>query len=515
VAQDVLTDLSKVRNNGTSTTLPQLMAQGYNTTSVGVSNGAHSAGFTTVAGPGRIKPDLVAPATVTSNATPIVSSAALLLRATAATAADLSLATDPRTLKALLLASASKYKYSTWTQTATRPLDLRYGAGELNIYNAHRLLTVGRRAFSPTTLHPARGWDRATTTNPTTGRTYKFDVPNDNTASRFAAALAWHRTTTVVAQSLNVSLADLTLRLHPVTGTTVGTALAESASPVDNVEHLYPPDLAPGRYALVVTSPTNNVPYALAWFTAPTVALTTTAPPHAPRDLGTPLTFSFTRAGGDLSLPLTVPLASTGNGLFTTTVPTTITFAPHETQTALHLTPLPAADATTPPATFTLELPATDFASAPSAIASTVTLTLHARSYAAWLATHFTPAQLADPALSGDPADPDADGLPNLLEYAFARAPFTPDSAADHHPAAALDAQGRPTLTYFHAAHRPDHTYAVQWSRDLAAPWSTSPAHVTEIARTPTSGGELVTVTAVPLPDAEPRQFLRLHVTRH
>ncbi|MHC1768796.1 MAG: serine hydrolase [Verrucomicrobiia bacterium] len=39
-------------------------------------------------------------------------------------------------------------------------------------------------------------------------------------------------------------------------------------------------------------------------------------------------------------------------------------------------------------------------------------------SYEAWQANHFTLAELADPTASGEQADPDGDGLPNLLEYA-------------------------------------------------------------------------------------------------
>lgn len=46
----------------------------------------------------------------------------------------------------------------------------------------------------------------------------------------------------------------------------------------------------------------------------------------------------------------------------------------------------------------------------------------------AWRALHFTPAQLADPAISGDDADPDHDGLPNLLEYALGLDPWQPDA---------------------------------------------------------------------------------------
>ncbi|MFM8326232.1 MAG: hypothetical protein ACKN9U_15335, partial [Pirellulaceae bacterium] len=49
-------------NNGAGSNLPQLMVQGYNSISVGLSNGQHSSGLTTLQVAGRTKPDLVAPA---------------------------------------------------------------------------------------------------------------------------------------------------------------------------------------------------------------------------------------------------------------------------------------------------------------------------------------------------------------------------------------------------------------------------------------------------------------------
>ncbi|MDB6039297.1 MAG: beta-lactamase [Verrucomicrobiales bacterium] len=49
-------------------------------------------------------------------------------------------------------------------------------------------------------------------------------------------------------------------------------------------------------------------------------------------------------------------------------------------------------------------------------------------SYEAWQARHFTPAELSEPDVSGDNADPDADGISNLVEYAQG---FDPRSA-DH-----------------------------------------------------------------------------------
>ncbi len=516
-------------NNGSSTTLPQILGQGYNLTAVGRSDGQHSAGFTTVAGSGRIKPDIVAPAGITSNATPIVGSAGLFLRSTAAAHSNLNTATHPRVIKALLLASASKYKFPEWAQTSVRPLDLRYGAGELNLYNAHRLLTSGRREPSNSQTHPARGWSSSTTGSVNTTQSFFFEIPADNTASRFAAALIWHRQITVAQSGGGInrtytftpSLPNLTLRLHSATDFTVGTLIAESASTVDNVEHLYLPNLAPGRYALVVHTDTASTPYSLAWFTAPTVALATNAPADVLRSDSTPLTFTFTRAGGDLSLPLTVPLTVTGNAVsgihYTPAIPATLTFEPDATTAEFTITPVAAADPDTPSATLAINL-AADFASAPDPSANTHTLAFHARPYSAWRFTRFTPAQLADPLVSGDTADPDADGIANLLEYAFGLEPFsanTPATAAERLPAVALDAQNHLTLSYFHAAARPDLTYTVEHTTDLAvSPWQSGPTFTEEISREPVTDGERVTIRSLADPAETPRQFLRLRVTR-
>ncbi len=524
VVQQNQTFVAAGMNNGYSTILPQLLGQGYNLVTVGRSDGQHSAGFTTLAGNGRIKPDIVAPAGTTSDATPIIASAGLFLRATAEADANLALAADPRALKALLLATASKYKFPEWTQTSTRPLDLRYGAGELNVYNAHRTLTSGQRAFSASTTHPARGWDLNTTTNNSPGRTYFFEIPTNNTASRFSATLAWHRQITYNSflGTYSAINRNLTLRLHSASNFNVGAQIAESASPVDNVEHLYLPNLAPGRYILIVTTPTNNIPYSLAWFTAPTVALVTNAPANVLRSDSTPLTFTFTRAGGDLSLPLTVPLSLSGNAVsgihYTPAIPASLTFAPNVTTAEFTINPVPAADPDAPSTTLSTTL-AADFASAPDPSANTHKLAFHARPYSAWRFARFSTAQLADPLVSGDTADPDGDGIVNLLEYAFGLEPLSADSpatAAERLPAVTLDAQNHLNLSYFHAADRPDLAYLAEWSADLVAPWQSGATFTEEISREPLAGGERVTVRALSPVDSNtsPRHFLRLSVTR-
>jgi hypothetical protein len=117
-----------------------------------------------------------------------------------------------------------------------------------------------------------------------------------------------------------------------------------------------------------------------------------------------------------------------------------------------------------------------------------------------WRAAHFTLAQLADPAISGPHADPDGDGLPNLLEYALDLDPLT--------PAATPSAQSHLSdlsfgITFFRA--RPELTYSVEYGTDLAG-WQT-------IATNPGAPGRHVTVPAPEPVSIVPRQFLRLRVT--
>jgi hypothetical protein len=53
---------------------------------------------------------------------------------------------------------------------------------------------------------------------------------------------------------------------------------------------------------------------------------------------------------------------------------------------------------------------------------------LEADGYDDWKADHFSQSQQSNSALSGETADPDNDGIPNLLEYVFNCAPLIPDA---------------------------------------------------------------------------------------
>ncbi len=145
-------------NNGASTTLPALMGQAYHTIAVGRDDGQHSAGFTTIDGTGRVKPDIVAPSAYPENATswttPMVAGAAGVLRGKLAAAPySVSGADLPRAVKALLLAGATKDTVSGWDNTATRPLDEVYGAGELNLLHSYLALQFHQDVVFH---HPAR-----------------------------------------------------------------------------------------------------------------------------------------------------------------------------------------------------------------------------------------------------------------------------------------------------------------------------------------------------------------------
>lgn len=235
---------------------------------------------------GRCKPDIIAPASTTSYATPQVSgAAAILIQAVfrGDGGSDTNSAVDIRTIKALLLNGATKPV--GWTNGNSTPLDARYGAGVVNIFNSYRQLIGGKSGFIVSmtytngAAHPPTGaagsvgvlcgWDFNTNTStslPTaqiTVKHYYFDVTNGPNDFIGTATLAWNR------QQNKSGINNLDLFLYNCANSNL---VACSTSLVDNVEHIFVPKLESGRYDLQVlmnasgVSPINNTePYALAF----------------------------------------------------------------------------------------------------------------------------------------------------------------------------------------------------------------------------------------------------------
>ncbi|RIK77172.1 MAG: hypothetical protein DCC67_12995 [Planctomycetota bacterium] len=264
-------------NNNTNP-LPYLLSHSYNAIAVGRTDGNHSSGLTLAPdatppddsyGPGRSKPDVVAPLSSTSNATGGVSSAAALLYE----------ALDPvgtapnEVVKSLLLAGATKTEFTGWIRTPTQPLDDVFGAGELNVYNSY-LMTLGGQ--QPGSQSPAAaavspfGWDyQDFKGNASVGDVYyNFEIPAGTIADELSIALAWNAEIEDLDASEtgflpSLALQDLNLELYSTTSTAM-TLLDQSISAVDNVEHLYLRNLSPGGYALKVTG-AADWDYGIAW----------------------------------------------------------------------------------------------------------------------------------------------------------------------------------------------------------------------------------------------------------
>ncbi len=136
--------------------------------------------------------------------------------------------------------------------------------------------------------------------------------------------------------------------------------------------------------------------------------------------------------------------------------------------------------------------------------------------YTNWQLAHFTAAELASPAISGDLADPDGDGIPNLLEYALnldpraARTTGLPTVGQTM-----LGGQQYLTLTYTQVMGATGITYLPQASGDLST-WNGGSGYTVAVSTTANADGATQTVVvrdAVPLSGAT-RRFLRLQVSR-
>jgi hypothetical protein len=263
----------------------------YNGIGVGVSDGSSSVGPTP--DNGRAKPDIIAPGGATSFSTPYVAGAAAVLMQAGLRGdggGDTNSAADIRTIKCLLLNGA--IKPDDWTNIAPSPLDFRYGAGVLNVFNSYKQLAGGKHGYIVSTTvsaggaHPPTGadgtvgvlsgWDFNTNTSSSFPsaqdgvKHYYFNITNSaaNAAFTATATLVWNRPQSQTPNTPS-SINNLNLYLYNAANSNL---VACSTSLVDNVEHIFLPKLAQGRYDLQVwmsasgiSSFNNSETYALAW----------------------------------------------------------------------------------------------------------------------------------------------------------------------------------------------------------------------------------------------------------
>lgn len=250
---------------GNSTgTLPHIYSQSYNSIVVGHSDGNHSRGVTTINGAGRTKPDIVAPLTATSYATPVVASTATLLHS-AAQSFGFHDAQNPEAMKAIIMAGADKDLFPTWSNTSIRPLDSVYGAGQVNVYNSYRILEGGQFEGSTSfTVSDSglKGWD------------YREISSSQDLYWNFSTIGGIESASILVTWNADYSDGDgnfsidefrlANMRLSLFAYDDLLTELFYSDSPVDNVEHLYLRNLEAGRYTLRLRSNLDSH-FGIAW----------------------------------------------------------------------------------------------------------------------------------------------------------------------------------------------------------------------------------------------------------
>lgn len=136
--------------------------------------------------------------------------------------------------------------------------------------------------------------------------------------------------------------------------------------------------------------------------------------------------------------------------------------------------------------------------------------------YNTWQIRHFTSTELADPMISGDLADPDGDGIANLMEFALNLDPRqTKTLGLPMVGQIAIQGSSYLTLTYTQLKTATGITYLPQVSGDLGT-WNGGTGYTVAVSTTANADGQTQTVVvrdAVPLSAANKR-FARLLVSR-
>ncbi len=280
VNRDQLVFSNGVNNGGVS---QPLLSHMYNGIAVGIRSGAHTYTNTLTGfdGPGRMKPEMVAPGDATSWATPVINAGGSLLVETARTWDGL--ASNPNALradvlKASLLAGATHEDLhdGEWSNQPSetgpnrgwtkKPIDNVVGAGTLNIDHSHMILTGGEQDGSATPPESVNaswaGWDLASVG---IGESAYWRVEVPETADEVSILVTWNRLVEVPFGADDWEFGGFDLLLWRVDDQgELATLLGDGGIPhfasgnvvsqsgIDNIEHLFIKGLEPGEYVIEV-----------------------------------------------------------------------------------------------------------------------------------------------------------------------------------------------------------------------------------------------------------------------
>jgi hypothetical protein len=220
--------------------------------------------------------------------------------------------------------------------------------------------------------------------------------------------------------------------------------------------------------------------------------------------------FSFVRSGDTNLLALTVTYGISGtatNGVDYATLPGSITLAAGAIATNLIVTPIPD---NLPEGDRTVTLTLSPSANYALTTVCNATIVIHDRPIDAWRLANFTTADLVDPSISGDLADPDHDGLSNLMDYALGLPPKGPTST--NRPYASI-INGYFTLTYTRPKAAVDISLLVEQSADLVS-WQSGPGHIEQVSCVDEGPIQRITAQVTAPVAGASIGYLRLRVSR-
>ncbi len=230
---------------------------------------------------------------------------------------------------------------------------------------------------------------------------------------------------------------------------------------------------------------------------------------------GTSTTLTVTRTGGSLGA-LTVGYATVvGTATSADYTPTAgvLTWADGDNTSKTITLPITADALAETSETFILNLGEPQIGGTLLGDRQQTTITVNS-AFNAWRNASFTQSELADSAVTGDTADPDSDGLPNLAEFAFGLNAKTANLTGG--PTTAIQnisGTNYLTITFRRRSPALDLAYAAQTSGDLSGAWTTD---AVQLGSATSNGDGTETVTyrdSVSISPASKR-FLRIQITR-